>query len=46
MPVTGLEGCLIFILFFYSDVVKSYREVKTGKLIYFSNLFLYFSNKW
>jgi len=46
MPVISLESCLILILFLYSDVVKPYKEVKAGELIYFNNPFLHFRNKW
>ena len=45
MPVVSLKGCFMLILFLHSNVVKSYKEVKTGELIRFSNLFLYFRNK-
>ena len=46
MPVTSLKGCFMFILFLYFNMVKSYREVKTGELVYFNNLFSHFCNKW
>jgi len=36
----------MLIFFLYSDIVESYREVKIGELVYFSNLLLYFYNKW
>ena len=45
MPVISLESCLMLILFFYSNVVKSYREIKAKELVYFSNLFLHLYNK-
>jgi len=45
MPVISLESRFIFILFLYSNIVKSYREVKTGELIYLNNLLLHFYNK-
>jgi len=35
----------MFILLPYFNVVKPYREVKAGELIYFNNPFLYFRNK-
>jgi len=35
----------MFILFFYSNVIKPYKEVKAGELIYFNNLFLHLYNK-
>ena len=46
MPVISLKGCFMLILFLYFNIVKSYKEIKAGELIYFSNLFLYFCNKW
>jgi len=36
----------MFVLFFYSNVVKSYREIKTKELIYFNNPFSHLYNKW
>jgi len=45
MPVTNLKGYLIFILFLYSNIVKSYREIKAKELIYLNNLFLHLYNK-
>jgi len=36
----------MFILFFYFNIIESYREIKAGELIYFSNSLLYFCNKW
>ena len=45
MPVISLKGCFILILFFHSNIVKSYKEVKTGELVYLNNLFLHFCNK-
>jgi len=35
----------MFILLLYFNVVKSYKEIKAGELIYFNNPFLYFYNK-
>jgi len=35
----------MFVLFLYSDMVKSYGEIKAGELIYLNNPFLYFYNK-
>jgi len=46
MLIISLKSCLIFIFFLYSNVVKPYREIKTGELIYFNNPFLHFYNKW
>ena len=45
MPATSLESCFILILFYYFNVIKSYRKIKINKLIYFSNLFLHLYNK-
>jgi len=46
MPVISLKSRFVFILLLHSNVIKSYREIKARELIYFSNLFLYFCNKW
>ena len=45
MPVTNLKSRLIFVLLFYFNVIKSYKEIKTRELIYFNNLFPYLYNK-
>jgi len=41
----SLEGRFILILFLYFNVVKPYREIKAGELIYLNNLFSYLCNK-
>jgi len=41
----SLKGYLIFILFLHFNIVKPYKEIKAGELIYFSNPFLHFYNK-
>jgi len=33
-------------LFLYSNIVKSHKEIKVRELIYFNNPFLHFCNKW
>jgi len=35
----------MFILFFYFNIIKPYREIKARDLIYFNNPFLHFYNK-
>jgi len=45
MSVTSLKGHLMFILFLYSNVVESYREIEVRELIYFSNPFSHLRNK-
>jgi len=46
MPVMSLKSRFILILLLYSNVVKSYGEIKAGELIYLNNPFLHFCNKW
>jgi len=46
MPVTSLKSHFILILFLYSNIVKSYKEIKAKEPVYLNNLFLYFRNKW
>ena len=46
MPVISLKGRFILILLLYSDMVKPYREIKAGELVYLNNPFSHFRNKW
>jgi len=41
----SLKSRFVLVLFLYFNVVKSYREVEVGELIYFSNPFSYLCNK-
>jgi len=45
MPVTSLKRRFMLVLFLYSNVVKSYREVKVREPVYLSNPLLYLYNK-
>jgi len=45
MPVISPKSHFILILFLHSNVIKSYKEVKTRELIYLNNLLLYLRNK-
>jgi len=46
MLIISLKSRFILVLFLYSNMVKSYREIKAGELVYLNNLFLHFFNKW
>jgi len=35
----------MFVLFLYSNIVKSYREIEAKEPVYLNNLFLHFCNK-
>jgi len=45
MSITSPKNCFIFILLLYSNVVKSYKEVKVREPVCFSNPLLYLRNK-
>jgi len=46
IPIISLKNRFMFILFLYSNVVKSYKEVKIKEPVYPNNPFLHFYNKW